>query len=75
MDTSRVIQIPASSGSTENCFEVPILDDGIVESNEEFLVNFRVVSGSNAVPGSVSSTCITIIDNDQGKTTPTWLVH
>ena len=72
MDQSRVILIPASSGPTENCFEVPILDDSIVEDDEEFLVNFRIASGSNAVPGSISSTCITIIDDDQGKATQTW---
>ena len=71
MDQSRVILIPATSGPTENCFEVPILDDSIVEDNEEFLVNFQIASGSNAVPGSVSSTCITIIDDDQGKATQT----
>ena len=73
MGQSRVVQIPASDRPSVNCFDIEILDDSDVEDNEEFLVNFRISSGSNAVPGSVSSTCVNIIDNDQGNGMPLFL--
>ena len=59
--------IQPSTGPSETCFEVSIIDDGDVESNEEFGITFRIPPGANAQPGITSSTSVTIIDNDQGR--------
>ena len=64
---SQQVTIPASTGPSETCFNVGIVDDSNVESDEEFLVSFLIPPGSNAQPGAVSSTCITITDNDEGR--------
>ena len=51
---------------SEACFEIAINDDSNVEGNEEFLVAFQILSGPSAQPGSISFTCVTIMDNDEG---------
>ena len=63
----QVVQIPASARRTQTCFEIEIVDDGDVESDEDFLVNFQLPVGSSAIPGSVNSTCVTITDSDEGE--------
>ena len=61
-----VVTVPASSGPDETCFDIDIIDDSIFEYDEEFLVNFQIAPGSNAQIGTVDSTCVRIIDDDDG---------
>ena len=63
---TQIVQIPVSPGAGETCFDIGIIDDNLVESNEEFLVNFQISAGSDAQIGTVGSTCIQIIDDDEG---------
>ena len=58
--------IPASPGPQETCFNIEIFDDNQVENDEEFLVNFQIAVGSDAQIGSVGSTCVRIVDDDEG---------
>ena len=64
---SQIVQIPASPQPGQTCFDVNIIDDTAVESDEEFLVNFQISAGSDALIGPVGSTCIQIIDDDEGR--------
>ena len=64
---SQLVTIPASLGPSEICFNVTIIDDNAVEINEEFLINFQIQSGTSAQPGAISSTCISITDDDDSK--------
>ena len=59
--------MPASSGPGETCFDIDIIDDSIFENDEEFLVNFQIPPGSDAQIGTVASTCVRIIDDDDGR--------
>lgn len=66
---SQLVTLPASTGPSQTCFDIPIIDDGNLEGNEEFCVNFQLPFGFNAQPGDITSTCVTIIDDDEGKDT------
>lgn len=61
---ARIVTIPASNAPSEFCFDVDITDDTIVEPNEEFVVNLQVPLGVDGEAGSVTSTTVTIVDND-----------
>ena len=63
---TQIIEIPASPQPGEMCFSIAIVDDNDVETTEEFLVNFQISAGSDAQIGTVGSTCIQIIDDDEG---------
>ena len=62
-----MVTIPASLGPSEVCFNITIIDDTDVEINEDFLVNFQIVSGTSTQPGAINSTCISITDDDDSK--------
>lgn len=53
--------IPDPSGS---CFNVGIIDDNTVESNEVFLLSLQIPANSTAVPGTRFITSVTIVDDD-----------
>lgn len=63
---SQLVTLAASTGPSETCFNITIIDDENLERTEEFCVNFQIPFGSSARAGDITSTCITIIDNDQG---------
>ena len=67
MARSMAVTVPASSGPGQTCFNVGIIDDGSVESDEEFFVRFQIESGSSAQIGTVDSTCVRIVDDDDGR--------
>ena len=64
--SSMVVTVEASSGPGETCFDIDIFDDSVFESDEEFLVSVQTLPGSGARIGSVDSTCVRIIDDDEG---------
>lgn len=63
---TQLVALPASTGPSETCFNITIIDDQNLERTEEFCVNFQIPFGSSARPGDITTSCITIIDNDQG---------
>ena len=63
---SMTVTVPASSGPGQTCFDIDILDDSVFENDEEFLVSFQIEAGSDAQIGAVASTCVRIIDDDDG---------
>ena len=56
--------IPPSNAASEYCFDVDIRDDSVVEPNEEFVLSFQVPTGIDGEAGSVTSTTVTIVDDD-----------
>ena len=56
--------IPASSGPSVTCTEIPITDDFIVESDEVFRVAFEIPPGTVANAGVFNVTRVVIVDND-----------
>ncbi len=57
------------------CVNFSIVDDEIaLEANELFMVTFNIQSSNTtAIPGDISSTTVTIIDED-GKTSPVYTI-
>lgn len=51
-----------------NCYEIPIIDDNITESNEEFVVRLERIPGftPSNVDFAVPEAIIRIVDNDGG---------
>lgn len=58
------VTIPASAGSSEVCFNIPVINDSISERDEEFLVSFQVPPDSGVKAGPLNSTRVSIIDDD-----------
>lgn len=56
--------IPTSNGPSRFCFDVNIIDDTIVESNEEFTLSFLIPQGNDAEAGIITTSTVTILDND-----------
>ena len=67
MARSMPVTVPASSGPGQTCFDIDIIDDSSVENDEEFLVRFQIGPGSSAQIGAVDSTCVRIVDDDDGR--------
>lgn len=65
---TQLVTLAASTGPSQTCFDITIIDDANLERTaEEFCVNFQIPFGSSARPGNITSSCITIIDNDRGR--------
>lgn len=63
MTTQNVI-IPDSNLPSEFCFDIGITNDDNVEPNEVFLVSLQVPADTDAEAGTVSTTSVTIVDDD-----------
>ena len=59
-----VVVIPASEVPSRTCFDIEIVDDEIVENDEDFLVSFEILPGTNANEGVITVTRVVIVDND-----------
>ena len=66
MGSSMTVTVQASSDPGQTCFDIDIIDDSVFENDEEFLVSFQIAAGSGAQIGAVDSTCVRIIDDDDG---------
>ena len=56
--------ITISAGEMTESFTITIVDDGVVECTESFVVRMVSVTGSGATMGSVNSTEVVIMDDD-----------
>lgn len=56
--------IPASNHPTGSCFNVGIINDNSVESDEVFLLSLQVPADAAALAGAIFITSITIVDDD-----------
>lgn len=56
--------IPASNQPTGSCFNVDIINDDSVESDEVFLLSLQVPADVDAVAGTTFITSVTILDDD-----------
>lgn len=56
--------IPASNHPTGSCFNVNIINDDSVESDEVFLLSLQVPADAAVLPGTTFITSVTIVDDD-----------
>ena len=56
--------IPASNQPTGSCFNVDIINDDSVESDEVFLLSLQVPADADTVAGTTFITSVTILDDD-----------
>lgn len=62
--TPLTVTIPASNQPTGSCFNVGIINDDSVESDEVFLLSLQVPADVDAVAGTTFITSVTILDDD-----------
>ena len=63
--TSGPYTVIIPAGRTTATFDVPIIDDNILEGNEDFVLTIDVASLSTGVThGSPGETTVTIVDDD-----------
>ena len=64
MFTPLMFNITISAGSSSQSFDVDIIDDMILESNETFNIAIRLLPSCLSLSLGTSSSTVTIIDND-----------
>lgn len=64
--SNNPITVTFASGQTSQTFNIPIVNDGLIEGNETFTLSFNNPTG-NASIGSQSNATLTIIDNDNNN--------
>ena len=62
--TASVFNVTVSAEATSSSFDIVIIDDMILESDETFYITIRLLPSCLSLALNISSSTVTIIDND-----------
>ena len=62
--TASVFNVTVSAETTSSSFDIVIIDDMILESDETFYITIRLLPSCLSLALNISSSTVTIIDND-----------
>ena len=64
---SQAMAVSLSASQTQDCVQIPIVNDVILDPNEVFEVTLTTTTTGATVRSGLDSATVTITDDDQGK--------
>ena len=61
------MDVSLSASETQDCVQIPIVDDTVLDPNEVFRVTLTTSTAGATVRSGLDSATVTITDNDQRK--------